>query len=207
MDLQGGWRKLHVLFALSTCRFESSDHCPIFSHVRTSLHHLYMALFWALFQVQVPSSGSETIECGVCQHPFLVSAHWVQINISADEVVYMLVKFKIQLFHGPVYFTIIITAVAFLLLIIGFVALPNFTCILFFSFFLCFNLVCFFRVLLSNLFDPLYKIDAERIYKCIGTYGEFVLVYLLVLLWIYSFWFISLIKWNHNFNRNNYGVK
>ncbi|KAL2895347.1 Protein FREE1 [Bienertia sinuspersici] len=25
--------------------------------------------------VQVPSSGSETIECGVCQHPFLVSAH------------------------------------------------------------------------------------------------------------------------------------
>ncbi|KAI3797342.1 hypothetical protein L1987_32598 [Smallanthus sonchifolius] len=25
-------------------------------------------------QVQVPSSGSETIECGVCQHPFLVSA-------------------------------------------------------------------------------------------------------------------------------------
>ncbi|KAG9439965.1 hypothetical protein H6P81_020130 [Aristolochia fimbriata] len=26
-------------------------------------------------QVQVPASGSETIECGVCQHPFLVSAH------------------------------------------------------------------------------------------------------------------------------------
>ncbi|PON73412.1 Zinc finger, FYVE-type, endofin [Parasponia andersonii] len=26
-------------------------------------------------QVQVPSSGSETIECGVCQNPFLVSAH------------------------------------------------------------------------------------------------------------------------------------
>ncbi|PIA27853.1 hypothetical protein AQUCO_07500040v1 [Aquilegia coerulea] len=26
-------------------------------------------------QVQVPSSGSETIECGVCQHPFLVNAH------------------------------------------------------------------------------------------------------------------------------------
>lgn len=26
-------------------------------------------------QVQVPTSGSETIECGVCQHPFLVSAH------------------------------------------------------------------------------------------------------------------------------------
>ncbi|KAL7261731.1 hypothetical protein ACSBR1_000194 [Camellia fascicularis] len=26
-------------------------------------------------QVQVPSTGSETIECGVCQHPFLVSAH------------------------------------------------------------------------------------------------------------------------------------
>ncbi|KAJ1692605.1 hypothetical protein LUZ63_009303 [Rhynchospora breviuscula] len=25
-------------------------------------------------QVQVPTSGSETIECGVCQHPFLVSA-------------------------------------------------------------------------------------------------------------------------------------
>ncbi|KAL8211481.1 hypothetical protein R6Q57_005918 [Mikania cordata] len=25
-------------------------------------------------QVQVPSSGSETIECGVCQHPFLVNA-------------------------------------------------------------------------------------------------------------------------------------
>ncbi|XP_073294875.1 protein FREE1-like [Primulina huaijiensis] len=26
-------------------------------------------------QVQVPSSGSETIECGVCQHPFLVSGN------------------------------------------------------------------------------------------------------------------------------------
>ncbi|RRT53253.1 hypothetical protein BHE74_00042462 [Ensete ventricosum] len=26
------------------------------------------------FQVQVPASGSQTIECGVCQHPFLVSA-------------------------------------------------------------------------------------------------------------------------------------
>ncbi|KAL8524156.1 hypothetical protein ACS0TY_013935 [Phlomoides rotata] len=26
-------------------------------------------------QVQVPSSGSETIECGVCQHPFLVTGH------------------------------------------------------------------------------------------------------------------------------------
>ncbi|KAK2446528.1 1-phosphatidylinositol-3-phosphate 5-kinase FAB1B [Trifolium repens] len=26
-------------------------------------------------QVQVPSSGSETIECGVCQHPFLVSSY------------------------------------------------------------------------------------------------------------------------------------
>ncbi|KAK4416869.1 protein FREE1 [Sesamum alatum] len=26
-------------------------------------------------QVWVPSSGSETIECSVCQHPFLVSAH------------------------------------------------------------------------------------------------------------------------------------
>nr|GME16331.1 protein FREE1 [Ipomoea batatas] len=26
-------------------------------------------------QVQVPSSGSETIECGVCQHAFIVSAH------------------------------------------------------------------------------------------------------------------------------------
>ncbi|KAL0314550.1 UNVERIFIED_CONTAM: protein FREE1 [Sesamum angustifolium] len=26
-------------------------------------------------QVQVPSSGSETIECGVCQHPFLVTSH------------------------------------------------------------------------------------------------------------------------------------
>ncbi|KAG2257196.1 hypothetical protein Bca4012_094367 [Brassica carinata] len=26
-------------------------------------------------QVQVPSSGSETIECGVCQNPFLVSSH------------------------------------------------------------------------------------------------------------------------------------
>ncbi|XP_051124419.1 protein FREE1-like isoform X2 [Andrographis paniculata] len=26
-------------------------------------------------QVQLPSSGSETIECGVCQHPFLVTGH------------------------------------------------------------------------------------------------------------------------------------
>ncbi|CAK8569119.1 unnamed protein product [Lathyrus sativus] len=26
-------------------------------------------------QVQVPTSGSETIECGVCQHPFLVSSY------------------------------------------------------------------------------------------------------------------------------------
>lgn len=28
-----------------------------------------------LLQVQVPASGSETIECGVCQHPFLVTAN------------------------------------------------------------------------------------------------------------------------------------
>lgn len=26
-------------------------------------------------QVEVPASGSETIECSVCQHPFLVGAH------------------------------------------------------------------------------------------------------------------------------------
>lgn len=26
-------------------------------------------------QVQLPSSGTETIECGVCQHPFLVNAN------------------------------------------------------------------------------------------------------------------------------------
>jgi len=26
-------------------------------------------------QVQVPTSGSETVECGVCQHAFLVSAN------------------------------------------------------------------------------------------------------------------------------------
>ncbi|KAH7388299.1 hypothetical protein KP509_16G069000 [Ceratopteris richardii] len=26
-------------------------------------------------QVQVPSSGTQTVECGVCQHPFLVGAH------------------------------------------------------------------------------------------------------------------------------------
>lgn len=32
-------------------------------------------LFRLDLQVQVPTSGSETIECGVCQHPFLVSAH------------------------------------------------------------------------------------------------------------------------------------
>ena len=31
---------------------------------------------FTLLQVQVPTSGSETIECGVCQHPFLVSARW-----------------------------------------------------------------------------------------------------------------------------------
>jgi hypothetical protein len=37
----------------------------------------FLFILFALFiQVQVPSSGSETIECGVCQHPFLVSAHW-----------------------------------------------------------------------------------------------------------------------------------
>ncbi|XP_038973981.1 protein FREE1-like [Phoenix dactylifera] len=27
-----------------------------------------------ILQVQAPPSGSETIECGVCQHPFLVSS-------------------------------------------------------------------------------------------------------------------------------------
>jgi hypothetical protein len=47
-------------------------------------------LFWAYFlappteglvgvcihpQVQVPSFGTETVECGVCQHPFLISAN------------------------------------------------------------------------------------------------------------------------------------
>jgi len=154
MDLQGGWRKLHVLFALSICRFESSDHCPVFSHIRTSFHHHYVELFWVLLQVQVPSSGSETIECGVCQHPFLVSAHWVQINIIADggclyacQVLNSIVL-RIYLFHinndCGCLFTIIF----------GFVAWPNFTCILLFFFFSCFNLVCFFRLLLPSIYLP-----------------------------------------------------
>ncbi|XP_074294499.1 protein FREE1-like [Silene latifolia] len=52
--------------ATSGSRFEGSEtrkrevECP------TCTVHL---------QVEVPSSGSETIECSVCQHPFLVSAH------------------------------------------------------------------------------------------------------------------------------------
>lgn len=32
---------------------------------------------WADLQVQVPSSGFETIKCGVCQHPFIMRAHWL----------------------------------------------------------------------------------------------------------------------------------
>ncbi|CAG7869467.1 unnamed protein product, partial [Brassica rapa] len=36
-------------------------------------HHAFRSLFQ--YFVQVPISGSETIECGVCQNPFLVSAH------------------------------------------------------------------------------------------------------------------------------------
>lgn len=34
------------------------------------LYHLAVEL-----QVQVPTSGSETVECGVCQHAFLVSSN------------------------------------------------------------------------------------------------------------------------------------
>jgi hypothetical protein len=30
--------------------------------------------------VQVPSSGSITVECGVCQHPFLVGANWWSVS-------------------------------------------------------------------------------------------------------------------------------
>jgi hypothetical protein len=38
-------------------------------------------LYWRLYnlavkmQVEVPTSGSETVECGLCQHAFLVSAN------------------------------------------------------------------------------------------------------------------------------------
>ena len=42
-------------------------------------------------QVQVPASGSETIECSVCQHPFLVSAHWYETlddAAAAEEAYY-----------------------------------------------------------------------------------------------------------------------
>ncbi|KAF3495970.1 hypothetical protein DY000_02055182 [Brassica cretica] len=46
--------------------------CTVHLQVRffDNPYHFYMNL-----QVQVPSSGSETIECGVCQNPFLVSSH------------------------------------------------------------------------------------------------------------------------------------
>jgi hypothetical protein len=39
--------------------------------------HLLYALTTVVveLQVQVPTSGSETVECGVCQHAFLVSAN------------------------------------------------------------------------------------------------------------------------------------
>lgn len=39
-----------------------------------------------LLQVQVPASGSETIECSVCQHPFLVNAHWSVTSLTFLKV-------------------------------------------------------------------------------------------------------------------------
>jgi hypothetical protein len=42
---------------------------------------------FALIQVEVPTSGSETIECGVCQHPFLVSARWIEFSFSRHAMV------------------------------------------------------------------------------------------------------------------------
>jgi hypothetical protein len=42
--------------------------------VSTDIETQYLTQLF--LQVQVPASGSETIECGVCQHPFLVSSRW-----------------------------------------------------------------------------------------------------------------------------------
>ncbi|CAL9780202.1 unnamed protein product, partial [Musa acuminata subsp. burmannicoides] len=36
-------------------------------------------------QVQVPASGSQTIECGVCQHPFLVDAGRVNHSPTSSQ--------------------------------------------------------------------------------------------------------------------------
>ena len=40
------------------------------------INYWYFCHLAVAFQVQIPTSGSETVECGVCQHAFLVSANW-----------------------------------------------------------------------------------------------------------------------------------
>ena len=79
-DLAGEWKKSLAPRVLFTCRFgplSSRNFCLVMAVQNFYLSSSFrMVWFCHLLQVQVPSSGSETIECGVCQHPFLVSAHW-----------------------------------------------------------------------------------------------------------------------------------
>ena len=65
---------------------------------RLTIHILTWHNKFALIQVEVPTSGSETIECGVCQHPFLVSARWTEFSFSRHAVVesYQIHKRKVS---------------------------------------------------------------------------------------------------------------
>jgi hypothetical protein len=57
-------------------------------------------------QVQVPTSGSETVECGVCQHAFLVSANWYTgETVHAIEIVLLItIPFLLCCIHNKCVF-------------------------------------------------------------------------------------------------------
>lgn len=85
------WKRLRFLMLYAICkivvelRMARQIYLSDLKCNKLIVLHVIVGWLWELLQVQVPSSGSETIECGVCQHPFLVSAHWFSQLVKANE--------------------------------------------------------------------------------------------------------------------------
>lgn len=85
------WKRLRFLMLYAICkivvqlRMARQIYLSDLKCNKLIVLHVIVDWLWEFLQVQVPSSGSETIECGVCQHPFLVSAHWFLQLVKATE--------------------------------------------------------------------------------------------------------------------------
>ena len=91
------WGKSRALHAQSIFRYVKKSLSPrntdSFMLLLVIIHLVYYALTTVAveLQVQVPTSGSETVECGVCQHAFLVSANWYTVEtVHAIEIILLI---------------------------------------------------------------------------------------------------------------------